>query len=80
MFSYDPYEGPSVWQVLAVVCIVFIALIGTISFFVNLAESIKCQQQASLMERPYNYGFFTGCMVKMPSGWLPMQNFHALNR
>lgn len=78
---FDIYDdGPSFWMILGAACLVVIALSGTISFFVNLADGIKCQQQAALMERPYSYGFFTGCMVKMPSGWLPMQNFHALNR
>ena len=54
-----------------------ILLILVITIFVaNVAENRACEVKATMMEFEWNYGFFSGCMIKVsPDQWIPMNSY-----
>lgn len=39
---------------------------------------MSCASKASVMQKEYNYGIMSGCMIKTEKGFIPIQNIRGL--
>lgn len=54
------------------------ALLVVMAVGANILNHASCVSMASVMQKEYNYGIMSGCMIKTEKGFIPIQNIRGL--
>lgn len=44
-----------------------------------VADASSCQNRAKMMGFEHSYGVMQGCMIKTPTGWIPLDAYRVIN-
>lgn len=56
----------------------FLLLFYGIVSGVNLLAQVSCEATSKKMAVEHQYSFMTGCLIKTPDGWFPLEQMRRL--
>ena len=53
----------------------FLAFIGILVLGIGVLENYTCGNQAAQMGFEHTWGFFKGCFIRTPEGWIDIERY-----